>query len=279
MSDDGPTAAGDAEGSRGLGIPGRAAIALTLQQQPTGDVRRPLGRIFGANPLVPGARGAFDRATGARRVGKLLDGLGPDWVAVHSVTVAGSPGKPREVGDAGHVAVGPPGVLVVTSAHYRVKNVFVAGHEVFVNREKTTTMAVAEEAADQVQRILRAATGTDVDTTPVIVFVDPKRLVVREKPRRTKVYADLFLRRRLRRLPTTLSGDTLQTVQAATAADDTWLAPRTPLTAAQVSRFDEIERSVATARRLRNLWRWAGAVVLLSATLLVVQGFALGILG
>lgn len=273
---------GSPEEAQRLGTPGRAAIALTLQHQPAGDVRRPLGRVFGTNPLVPEARGAFDRATGARRVGRLLDGLGPDWVAVHSVTVGGKaarPGEPGTPGDAGHVAVGPPGVLVVTSAHHRVKNVFVTEHEVFVNRETTTTMAVAEDAADQAQQTLRAATGTDIDATPVLVFVDPKRLVVRERPRRTKVYADLFLRRRLRHLPTTLSGDTLETVQAATTAEDTWLAPRTPLTAAQLSRFEELERSVTTARRLRNLWRWAGAVVLLSATLLVVQGFALGILG
>lgn len=204
---------------------------------------------------------------------RLLDGLGAGWVVVHSVPVGG------RSADVGHVAVGPAGVLVVTSAHHRVKNVFVAGHEVFVDREKTSLMSVAEEAADRVARTLRVATEVDAPVTPVIVFVDPKRLVVREKPKRTRVFADLFLRRKLRRLPTVLSGDELADVQAAVVADATWPAPQTAVTEEQLHRFDEIDRSATTARRLRSLWKWVSAVVILSAVLLVVQGFALGILG
>jgi hypothetical protein len=255
------------------GVPGRSDVALTLQQQPAGDVRGPVGRIFGRDPVVPGARGAFGRATGARHVARLLDGLGPEWVAVHSVPLGG------RSDDAGHVAVGPPGVLAVTSAHHRIKNVFVTGHEVFVNRENVPTMTVAEAAADRVQGAVRAASGVEVVVTPVIVFVDPKRLVVREKPERTRVFTDLLLRRRLRRLPPSLSGRDLDAVQAAVLADDTWAKPTMTLTAEQLERFDQLERSATTARRLRSAWRWAAAVVLLSATLLVVQAVALGIIG
>lgn len=255
------------------GTPGRSDVVLALQQQPAGDVRGPFGRIFGRDPVVPGARGAFERATGARQVARLLDGLGEGWVVVHSVPLGG------RSSDAGHVAVGPPGLLVVTSAHHRVKNVFVAGHEVFVNREKVTTMTVAETAADKVQSAVRTASGVAVDATPVIVFVDPKRLVVREKPARTRVFSDLLLRRRLRRLRPTLTGPDLEAVQAAVVADDTWATPSTTVTPEQVERFSQLERSARTARRLRSTWRWAAAVVLLSATLLVVQGVALGIIG
>lgn len=168
---------------------------------------------------------------------------------------------------------------MVTSAHHRVKNVFVAGHEIFVDREKTTLVPVAEDAADRAARILRAASGIEAPVTPVIVFVDPKRLVMREKPERTRVFADLFLRRKLRRLPTTLSGEDLAAVQAAVVAEATWPPPQTVVSAEQLSRFDELDRSATTARRLRSFWKWTAAVVTLSAVLLIVQSFALGIVG
>ena len=254
-------------------VPGRADIARTLERQPAGDTRGTFGRLFGANPVAPAARGAFDRATGARRAAQVLERLGPEWVVTHAVPLGGGSA------DADHVAVGPPGVLVVTSEHHRVKNVFVAGHEVFVDREKTDLMARAESSADAAGRRLQAASAVEAPVTPVLVFVDPKRLVVREKPSRTRVLADLFLRRRLRRLPVALTGDDLATVQAATVAETTWGSPAAPLTAEQVRRFDALERDATRARRLKSLWTWAAAVATLSAVLLVVQGVALGIIG
>lgn len=266
-SEDSPTS------HRAAGVPGRSDIALTLQLQPVDDTRGSFGRVFGTNPISPAARGAFDRATGARRVARLLDGLGPDWVVVHAVPLDGrSP-------DADHVAVGPPGVLVVTSEHHRVKNIFVAGHEVFVDREKTDLMARAERSADAAERTLHKASGVEAPVTPVIVFVDPKRLVVREKPKRTRVFADLFLRRRLKRLPVLLTGEALRAAQAAAVAETTWPSPAQVLTAEQLRRFDALDRTATKARRLRSFWIWAGAVVTLSAVLLVVQGVALGIVG
>lgn len=255
------------------GVPGRSDIALTLERQPAGDARGSFGRVFGTNPIAPAARAAFDRANGARRVARVLDGLGPDWVVLHAVPLDGrSP-------DADHVAVGPPGVLVVTSEHHRVKNVFVAGHEVFVDREKTDLMARAESSADVAGQMLRAASTVDVPVTPVLVFVDPKRLVVRERPERTRVFADLFLRRRLKRLPVTLAGEDLRAVQTAAVAETTWGSPAPLLTAEQLRRFDTLDRTATKARRLKSFWMWAGAVVTLSAVLLIVQGVALGIIG
>ena len=270
---DGPAPEGSPTSRTPVGVPGRSDIALALQLQPAGDARGAFGRVFGTNPISPAARGAFDRATGARRVAHVLDGLGPDWVVAHAVPLDGrSP-------DADHVAVGPPGVLVVTSEHHRVKNVFVAGHEVYVDREKTDLMARAESSADAAGRMLHAASTVDAPLTPVIVFVDPKRLVVREKPERTRVFADLFLRRRLRRLPVTLTGEDLRAVQGAAAADTTWASPSPPLTADQLRTFDALDRTATKARRLKSFWRWAGAVVVLSSVLLLVQGVALGIIG
>lgn len=254
-------------------VPGQTDIALALQHQPAGESRGILARVFGANPVAPAARGPFDRATGARRVARVLDGMGPDWVVAHAVPLGGrSP-------DADHVAVGPPGVLVVTSEHHRVKNVFVAGHEVFVDREKTDLMARAERSAAYAERTLHEASGVEAPVTPVIVFVDPKRLVVREKPKRTRVFADLFLRRKLKRLPVLLTGEALRAAQAAAVAETTWPSPAQLLTAEQLRRFDALDRTATKARRLRSFWIWAGAVVTLSAVLLVVQGVALGIIG
>jgi len=255
------------------GVPGRSDIALTLERQPAGDARGSFGRVFGTNPIAPAARAAFDRATGARRVARVLDGVGPDWVVTHAVPLDG------RTPDADHVAVGPPGVLVVTSEHHRVKNVFVAGHDVFVDREKTDLMARTESSADVVGRMLRAASTVDVPVTPALVFVDPKRLVVREKPERTRVFADLFLRRRLKRLPATLAGEDLRAVQTAAVTATTWGSPAPLLTAEQLRRFDTLDRTATKARRLKSFWMWAGAVVTLSAVLLIVQGVALGIIG
>lgn len=193
-------------------------------------------------------------AIGELEVGRLLDGLGPGWHAVHAVPV-GVRGS-----DIDHLVIGPGGVFTVNSKHHPRKTIWLGSRRLLVNGQARDHLRNASFEASRVAKALHAALGTRVHVTPTIAIVGARRYIVREEPAVVVVRpADelvLWMRRRKRVLS---DGQVSRLLQVA-CDEATWGSA--PLPEPDLSAFARLREDIDMAWRRRQNWIIATVLVL-----------------
>ncbi len=184
-----------APGLLGERVPAQAVMEEFLALQGLERPRSTLQRVFGVSPLSEETRPWYSGALGEIAVGRILAGLGPDWLVLHAVPVGtGST-------DIDHVLVGPGGVFTINTKNHSGQPVWVAGRTLMVAGKKTRHLYNAAHEAARASKLLSAAAGDAVDVTAVVVIVEPKSLTIKVAPEQVTVVTERQLLRWLNAAP------------------------------------------------------------------------------
>jgi hypothetical protein len=183
-------------------------------------------------------------AEGQRLVAGLLATLPGGWTVLHSLPVAD--------GDAviDHLAIGPAGVLPVTTVFHPGKRMSVTGRTVVLAGERHPAVVGAEAAGERIGRLLAAHGLAAVPVHPVVAVAGTTRLRVKERPRGVVVLPADVLRARLAAKPATLDAPTVDAVVALLDRPEVWgdvADAGTDL----LQRFAELEARATSRSRFR----------------------------
>lgn len=258
-------------------VAGQSIMIEALREVDSAPPRTGWARLTGRSPLTEDARPWYLGAVGEIHVGTLLARLGPEWTVLHAVPVGAG------TSDIDHVLVGPAGVVTVNTKNHSSQRVWVAGRSFLVAGKKQPYIRNSEHEATRAARLLSAATGRPVAASAMIVVVDPKDFVVREKPATVAVVTSSGLLRALRaqvKHGPVLPVEDLAAVRAAAEIPGTWHRDPPPAvdTADLLARFGQLRRGVVAARRCRAAWRIAGMLALATAAAIAYRAITSGLL-
>ncbi len=162
-------------------VPGQAVLEELMAVQSRVPRRSWLQRVFGASPLSPESMPWYKGALGEIAVGRILEGLGPEWLVLHAVPVGtGS-------SDIDHVLVGPAGVFTLNTKNHSGQPAWGAGRALLVAGKRTHHIRSAAYEAARAAKLLGSAVGFPVEVTGVVVIVQPKSLTIKARPERVAV--------------------------------------------------------------------------------------------
>ncbi|MHA7305580.1 nuclease-related domain-containing protein [Arthrobacter sp. TMN-49] len=234
-------------------MPGQSVIAELLRRQAQVQPRRLWGRLFGISPLAPEAEAWYKGALGEIQVARLLARLDPGYVVLHAVPV-GAGGS-----DIDHVVIGPAGVFTLNTKNHSGKKVWVAGGTFMVNGSKHPHIRKSVFEGKRAARLLSQAAGLPIAVTPLVVVVDPLRLVVKTPPNGVQVLASHSLQQWFAHQPRKYSNEQLAQIVPVACQPGLWHQdPPVEGDPMQLNdHFDSLHRSVRTARLRRILWALA----------------------
>jgi hypothetical protein len=234
-------------------IPGQSVLGELISSYRETPKRSRLAVVFGASPLTAENRNWYRGALGELVVGRALDQLGPEWDVLHAVPVGSG------ASDIDHVVIGPAGVFTIDTKNHSGQDVRVAGTTFMVAGQRQPHIRNSQFEAARATRLLSAAVGTEVKTTPVLVVVDPKRLTIRATSAGVQVVTSRQLDRWLHRQPRVLTGDAVAAISDVADQASTWHslpgADQDPQRLFED--FAAIRDEVRTAIRRRVLWGFA----------------------
>ncbi|PZE73506.1 MULTISPECIES: nuclease-related domain-containing protein [unclassified Curtobacterium] len=253
-------------------VPGQTLMAACLAEQAAAPPRGPLARVVGARVLTDAARSWYVGVVGERVTARLLEGLGPEHVVLHSIPVTDS-GT-----DIDHLVVGPMGVVTVHTKHHRDARVWVGGDTVLVAGQRRPYVHAARSDRTRVLRALAALTLPVAPVTSLVAVVHAARVQVRRAPEDVRVVDARHLVRTLRRLPTVLGQDAVWALAGAVTSTETWGVRPEGEPADVVARFAALGREVRVARAARLAWAGA-ACAGVAAGLVAVVAAVPGLVG
>lgn len=251
-----------------LRVRGYAHALMTECVRLQADARRrsPLGRLFGANPLTPGARSWYRDAVGEIRNAKHLKNLGPGFTLLHSV-----PGDDSATSD--HLVIGPTGVFTITTRNHSGYRILVADDVLTVNTRRTHHIRDARFKAARAAKLLDPKASGQVTVVPLIAIVDPSSLAFgRSRPTDVLVVASSQVARTITRRERVLQDATIATLVARAELDGHWHADSRVVdeTLRHEDRFTRLQQAVDAAARRRALWIAGGVLAALAAIALAV---------
>lgn len=229
-------------------IAGQSAMAAVVAAQAH---RAPLGRFarfLGVSPLSVEARAHYRGAVGELLVGSILDRLGHRWDVLHGVPLGAT--------SLDHFAVGHAGVFAFVVVNCQGDEVAVNGDELIVARVAIPGIVGARAAANIAADALSTALNSQVAVTPVLVLVEPMKIVTVLKPETVQVLTSGQLEQWLLSAPTLLSGEDVARLSGVAELGGTWPQPQQAAKVARnlTSRFVRIHHDVRTAALRRFLW-------------------------
>ncbi|MEW9873937.1 nuclease-related domain-containing protein [Arthrobacter sp. HS15c] len=231
-------------------VPAQAVIEELLARQSFVRPRTWIQRVFGVSPIGPDSWPWYKGALGEIAVGRILEGLGPEWLVLHAIPV----GKGDT--DIDHLLVGPAGVFTLNTKNHSGQSVWVAGRTLMVAGKKTRHLYNAAYEAARASKLLSAAVGSAVNVTGMVVVVDPKGMTIRSQPDQVVVLREVQLLGWLKRCRRVLGPAEVGQIAAAATLARTWhrnpVAPGNGDTL-QVH-FNALRLLVEQARRRRAAW-------------------------
>lgn len=234
----------------------QSVIEVLLLEQSLVPPRSWFGRLAGRSPLGADSLPWYLGAQGEIAVAALLAGLPAGWTVFHALPV-----RTREC-DIDHLLVGPAGVFTITTKMHRAAKISVTHRTLMVGREKKPYIRDAEFEAHRLTRMLRDLTSLRTLVRPVVTFVDPKQITIRERPAQVKVIDADELRRWLTSLPTVLGPAERMDLVALIDSPDTWSALPSIEPDELRERFLLLDEAVRGARRRRIGWSMLGAALI-----------------
>ena len=150
---------------------GQLVIDEALRRQLVAPPRTPMQRFFGISPLSEDARPWYLGAVGEIAVGGILERLPEGWSTRHALPVG------TKESDIDHVVVGPGGVFTINTKHHAGKNIWVAGRTMLVDGQSQQYIRNAEGESARLAQLLGERMPHHVPVHPLIVLVDPKRIM------------------------------------------------------------------------------------------------------
>lgn len=252
-------------------VPGQAVMNEVVAVQRTRAPRSRIARFFGASPLTPHARALYRSALGELVVGDTLDHLGPEWDVLHVIPVAGN----QEEID--HLVIGPPGVFSIATENFPGEDIWVGGEILLVGNRHDDGIPKAKRIALTASSILSEASGRPVVVEPILVVVNPRKLILREQPAGLIVISSKQLLRWLTKLERTMFGDDVAAVSDVADRNTTWQSSAGSVEDAQQLHrdFAVLRAEVNEATRARIAWGVGGFLVVIATvwigTAMVVQ--------
>jgi hypothetical protein len=238
-------------------VPGQSIMSEIVMVQRTRRRRSGLARFFGLSPLAPSSRQLYTSALGELLVGDALDSIGPEWDVLHVVPVDDSS---RHID---HLVIGPPGVFTLWSKNFPRQEVVVDGEIMTAGGHAVDDIAEARAQAASASVLLSEAAGYAIDIEPVIVVVDPRKLIIRRQPSDVTVVSSRQLLRWLTHLDRRMDGAEVAYVSDVSDQETTWHLPEEPVQDAQElhNDFAALREEVANAAFVRLAWGLAAFVV------------------
>lgn len=236
-------------------VAGQSAMFQVVSAQHHAQPQSGLGRFFGITPLTAEARGWYRGALGELLVGDVLENLGQRWDVLHDL--------PLERTSLDHLVIGPGGVFTVRTANCNGMDVVIDGDELVVVGEIRHDILLARMEAVEVSQILSAAAGRSISVQPLLVVVEPRRLIVRSEVADVGIISSSDLERALCGLPGIMSGDEVASISDIADLDATWpIASATILDTQKLHRdFSVIRATASTALVRRIVWAAAATTV------------------
>lgn len=238
---------------------GQLVIDETMRHQAGATPRTPAQRFFGRSPLADEARPWYLGALGEIAVGGILERLPEGWATRHALPVG------TQDTDIDHLVVGPGGVFTINTKHHADRSIWVAGRTLLVDGQRQQYIPAATGEAGKVAKLLAGRLPHPVAVHPLLVFVDPKRVTVKERPERVRVLNSHEVRRWLREQPAVLSAEAVAEVLAVVDDPASWRATDAGDPVAARSQFAALHAEVRAARRRRRLWSVAAMAAMLAA--------------
>lgn len=244
---------------------GQSVIENLVRHQADMPRRSPLARLLGRPPLNADATAWYLDALAEIAMGRILDMLPPEWTVLHAL--------PAGMGalDIDHLVIGPCGVFTVNTKHHHDQDVWVAKSTLVIDGVSLGYIPAAEVEAQRVSAIVEERMPLHAPVQPVIAFIDPKQVTIRERPAQVKVLDAWQLRRWLTNLAPVLSPTEQHDIVSLLEDPVTWHATgpvqiqseahASPLfnsKAGLLAAFDLIDAEVRSARARRGFWKLVG---------------------
>jgi hypothetical protein len=231
-------------------VPGQSAMSNIVARQRALARRRRFARIFGMSPLTAENRRIYRGALGELLVGDTVDHLGPSWDVLHAV-----PADANNY-EIDHLVIGPPGVFTILTRDHSGQEVTVDGETILVGGHRDDQVKTARFEAESAASLLSIAAGHPVFVQPIIVSVNPKRLLVRSQPTGMSVVSSRDLERFFARLERQLDGPEVAFVSDVADRPTTWhFSPALYQDTTQLRHdFSELRAEVTKAAGRRLLW-------------------------
>lgn len=244
---------------------GQSVIENLVRHQADMPRRSPLARLLGRSPLNSDATAWYLDAQGEIAMGDILGLLPPEWTVLHAL--------PAGMGalDIDHLVIGPCGIFTVNTKHHHDKDIWVAKSTLIIDGERLGYIPAAEAEAQRVSAIVEERMPLPAPVQPVIAFIDPKKVTIRERPEQVKVVDAWQLRRWLTNLAPVLSATEQDEIVALLDNPVTWHAtgpvpiqkdasssPQFTSTVGLLAAFELIDTEVRSARSRRGFWKLAG---------------------
>ena len=238
-------------------VPGQAVIGDIVVVQQDLPARSRLARIFGASPLVNSTRGLYRAALGELAVGQMLNQLGPQWDILHAVPI-------NAQGQIDHLVIGPAGVFALFTENYPGQEIKIEGEAMSIGGRPADNIQAIRRISDSAAERLSCAAERKIVVEPVIVVIDPTRLIVRDDPAGVHVVSSRHLLRLMTRAERSLAGSEVAYISDVADRDATWESTfPSPERALQLSRdFAVLRQQVRDAAQIRVAWGILGFLIL-----------------
>ncbi|PPL19593.1 hypothetical protein GY24_05240 [Microterricola pindariensis] len=157
------------------------------------------------------------------------------------------------------MVIGCGGVFTINTKHHAGKNIWVAGRTMLVDGQREQYIPKAE-GAGKVARLLGERRLHPVPVHPLIVHLDPKRIMMKAQPERVRVLNSHEVRRWLKHQPQSLNADAVSDLLAVVDEPSLWRATDSGDRARARRQFSKLHAEVRVARGRRRLWTFAGVV-------------------
>lgn len=237
-------------------VPGQVVIDDVLCLQQHVGPRSRLARVFGMSPLTIESRPLYRAAEGEVAVGVMLNQLGPQWDVLHAVPVDDLNGR------IDHLLIGPAGVFALFTENQPTQDVRVNGDAMTIGGRNVDDLQTIRQLANGAADRLSSAADRDVPVHPVLVVIDPTRLLVREQPTDIEVISSRQLLRLLGRAERAFAGSEVAYISDVADRETTWQSALTPPERSlQLARqFSVLRDEVRGAAQIRLAWGLLGFV-------------------
>jgi len=255
-------------------VPAQSVIEELLRRQDAAPPRSFLTRLFGRSPLLADNVPWYVSAQGEIHVGAILAQLPPEWATFHALPIG------TQSADIDHLVVGPGGIFTINTKHHGGTVIRLGKDSMLVNGRPEPHLLNAEAEAARVTTLLRERMPLLPPVQPVIALVEPRQIVIDEKPAQVKVVDARQLPRWLSGLSVTLSEPELDEVVDILDDPATW--PLTGLGAPAWSadelmrKFAALDAQVQRARARRVAWTIVACAALAALTGMTLSHAAMG---
>lgn len=249
---------------------GQSVIEELLRQHGDRPPRSRLARTLGASPLDANELSWLRAAQAEMIVGDILGRLPEGYSVYHSLPIRNTAFW------VDHLVVGPGGIFSINSKTHWDRDLTGSLRSIPIGEHAMPYLRDARFESAQITALLAAAMPVAAVVQPVIVLVNPHKILLAGKPNAVTVIDSPRLRRWLVGRPQVLSAEQQAALTALVDDPATWRATGQPLAPAHLhARFSALEQQVAAARTRRTTFTVlaaaaAATVLALAASPLIV---------